>query len=132
MGQMTVGIMLGVHEPDGVEMLDEEHFEAGLLDRWRRVVETSAFPFSVRVPELENDGDPPRVGFWICVGATGRDGLPRLLDLRMPLAQVRTDPRYESAYRAARRRWVRFARWAHAQGVELGNPRLMRVDTEVA
>lgn len=157
MGQTTVGILFGVRSPEDVELRDEESDDepTGLLDRWEReCVQLIAahddnrdaliratpglMPYEVEdgtaryVPDVEYDSDPPVFGFWIAVGASGKAEVPSLENLAMPAARVKTDERFVKAYCSAKRRWSRFARWARAQGVEVGKPRLWRVETEVA
>jgi len=155
MGQMTVGILYGVRWPEGLVLYSDEEGEKGLLDRWydanreaidaryewikaRCMAKPGTMPYQFEggsariIPDAEYDNDPPLMGFWICAGASGKDGLPRMESLAMPTAKVRTVEPYAKAYRNARRRWGRFARWARAQGVEVGKPRLWRAETEVA
>lgn len=133
MGSMTIGFMLGVRVPEGVELRDEESDSpTGLLDLYE---DTPIAVESQDVPVEAWEADPPAVGFWIAVGvegSSGSDHVPPLPSLAAPLRLVREDELYADSYKAARQRWGRFTRWARSRGVELGKPRLMRVDTEVA
>ena len=158
MGQMTVGILFGVRAPEGVELFSdslERGANEGLLDRWSRECEAlidahramvnakvratpGVMPYHFEgahdryVPDAMHDNDPYLIGFWICAGASGKDGLPHMENLAMPTSKVRTVEPYAKAYRNAKRRWSRFAKWARAQGVDLPKPRLWRAETEVA
>ena len=151
MGQLVIGIMLGVRPPEGVELRDEESdAPAGLLDRWEDTCRGAIDRLQAKlnadpqhggectaaeryVPDVVWDEDA--LGFWVAVGVEGRtglDGYPSLPRTSAPARIVKEDETYAPAYKAARRRWARFARWARGLGVELGKPRLMRVETEVA
>lgn len=154
MGQTTIGILFGVQEPEGVELYSDDG-ESGLLERWqaeniaaiiarRRWIDEQCMdrpgtmPYEFEsgeariVPDLETETGTPMLGFWVAAGASGKDGLPNLLNLPVPLAALRTTEPYARAYRNARRRWWRFVRWARTQGVELPRPRLWITGTEVA
>ncbi len=155
MGQMTIGILFGVAVPGGLVLYDDEDYEKGLLDRWQaanadaitarqewitaRVMSgCGKMPYEFEsgddriVPDMESDSRPQLLGFWVCAGASGKNGLPNLHYLAVPLAAIRTTEPYARAYRNARRRWWRFVRWARTQGVDLPRPRLWITPTEVA
>lgn len=154
MGQMTVGIMLGVESPENIRDADwskpyNQHTK--LLDRWERecAVRIDALRTKLRakvaegrmhswdahaeeryIPDVTHDGERDLLGFWIAVGASGKGGIPTLGTVA--LGAVRTTEPYAKAYQRARRRWWRFARWARTQGVTLPKPRLWIAETEVA
>lgn len=156
MGQMTVGIMLGIEVPEGLALHDEDWDKPydqhmGLLDRWERACEDEVqalqakldakvragkmAPWDARadkryIPDEAHDGTPQLLGFWVAVGASGEGGVPSLGTA--PLGSIRTTEPYAKGYQRARRRWWRFARWARAQGVTLPKPRLWIAETEVA
>jgi hypothetical protein len=158
MGQTTVGVLYGIKAPAGVVLRDERYrapiATRGLLDRWEHecnalieahdekldawvMAKPGRMPYQREdgtaryVPDHEYDGGD-LVGFWIAAGASGKDGLPRLRTLVVSKEAIRTTEPYARAYRNARRRWRRFAKWAAAQGVTLPKPRLWVTETEVA
>lgn len=154
MGQTTIGILYGVKAHDGLVLYSEDG-DSGLIERWQhecsalikahqakvdaKVVSTPGMmPWMLErgearyVPDCEWESNPPLFGFWVAAGASGKNGLPNLNYLSVPLADLRTTEPYARAYRNARRRWARFARWARAQGVDLPEARLWMTMTEVA
>ncbi len=158
MGQWTFGIMYGVRQSDvAAELYEEDTYERGLLNRWeiecRPLIEdhdANAHEWVMAkpgrrpyermrgeeryVPRMEHDGRPNLLGFFVTVGASGRGGLPSMNDTAFAFSakSLREDPRFALAYRNARRRWSRFARWATSQGVTLPRARLWITNTEVA
>lgn len=148
MGQWTFGILYGIEEPSNIVLRDDEYRAPietrGLFDRWehecKSLIEAheekhGAWTGTARyVPDTEADGEPNLVGFFITAGASGKVGLPSMNDTAIPFSAkaLREDPRFARAYRNARRRWNRFAKWATAQGVTLDKPRVWLTGTEVA
>lgn len=153
MGQMTYGVLLGCAQPEGVNLYDEDYDapmeRRGLLNRWEKQVCASKIEALTRslaarnlrgghwraercyVPVLEYDAD--LLGFWCAVGASGKEGLPSLQEpFALSTKAFREHPTYAKAYRKARRRWRRFARWAATQGVSLPKATLYLARVEVA
>ena len=81
-------------------------------------------PESVADIELEQELDRP---YAYVAKARYRENYPRGMDI-IDLS----DPAKPKLLKRCRRRWSRFARWARAQGVEFGKPRIWRTRTEVA
>lgn len=140
MGQMTTGIMVGIIEPDGMDL-----YGAGVISKWEKacgkeikaleksgtlaIYERAASRF---VPDMEGCANVSLCGFWIAVGASGKGGvadMPAALDM---LAIESIEP-YATAIVTARERWQRFAAfaWEHTS-VALPPARLLLADTEVA
>ena len=158
MGKMTMGILLGVRVPDGVELCNDGD-DSGLLDRWslacrdrivdhNRAVHSWVMSRPGRMPYMRISGaeryvpgwppDVDLIGFWIAAGASGLPGLPILGEWQSPgyipvgFSRAGVREAYPRAYRNARIRWRRFARWAEAQGVTLPRATLWLTPTEVA
>lgn len=165
MGQMTMGIMWGVRVPKGVRLWNDED-STGLLDHWceacreeidkhddARSAWVTAKPGRMPyqricgrrryVPDYEPDAGV--CGFWIAVGAGGKDGLPSLDEWQSPgytpveMTRAGVKLAFPKAYRNAVARWARFRRWcddhADLDGAErfaVTAPSLWLVPTEVA
>lgn len=144
MGQSINVLLYGVRVPDDVDV-------GKLLDQWKEHVsgKVSAFKERLRrrmdparswalsrqayVPESPHpdDADPDDLlGFYVCRGdndSASSHALPA-----MTFAEMRHHKATAKIVKRCRRRWSRFARWARAQGVEFGKPRIWRTRTEVA
>ncbi len=155
MGQWTIGVLYGCESPEGVTLYDDDSDEGGLLDKCdgafrdailahdeactaKVMAKPGRMPYDYEdgrsryVPDWETDGKPHLLGFWVAAGASGKNGLPSLNRKAVALEDIPTTEPYARAYRNARRRWRRFARWAKTQGVTLPKPRLYLTPTEVA
>jgi len=152
MGQMTYGVLLGCAMPEGVTLYDDEYDaqmeKRGLINRWQDACAGNIAALKEKleargargmlwrakdcyVPDLEYDAN--LLGFWCAVGASGKEGVPSLEEpFALSAKAFREHPTYAKAYRKARRRWRRFARWAATQGVALPKPKLHLAMTEVA
>ena len=136
MGQMTHAVFFGVR------MAPPDEFEDGwytLIDAYKRRPHASKF-----APSTPYSDDFQGVGFWCAVGASGKDGVPYLS--AFPLDDFGSaSPEYEAALNRAKEEWVRFATWCaeprkggrgerawSTPAVQLGEPRLWLVETEVA
>jgi hypothetical protein len=140
MGQMTMGILLGVRAPEGVEMHSDEH-EHALLDVWYEACRGDIRAHDARVnawvmakpgrmPYQRTDGceryipdsdyDTGLVGFWVAAGASGKNGLPALGAwqrpgyIAVPMSAAGAREAFPKAYRNARARWRRFREWCSA------------------
>lgn len=140
MGQTTMGILWGVTVPKGIVLMDDDtdngvldHFDRAcveLIDAhdakrgawvkakpgrmpWHRVSGRDRY-----VPDWPPDVNV--VGFWIAAGASGKDGLPDLMEWQrpgyIPVEMTRAGVRavFPTAYRNARARWRRFRVWCDA------------------
>mgnify|MGYP000853175546 CR=1 FL=1 len=152
MGQMTYGVLLGCKMPEGVTLYDDEYDtpmeKRGLINRWQDACADNIAALKEKleargargmfwrakgcyVPDLEYDSG--LLGFWCAVGASGKEGVPFLEEaFALSAKAFREHAVYGKAYRKARRRWRRFARWAATQGVTLPKARLYLTMTEVA
>ncbi len=152
MGQMTYGVLLGCAMPEGVTLYNNKYDtpmeKRGLIIRWQDVcadnIAALKKKFEARgareqffrakdcyVPRLKYDAN--LLGFWCAVGAPGKEGVPSLEEhCALSAKAFREHAVYGKAYRKARRRWRRFARWAATQGVTLPKARLYLTMTEVA
>lgn len=145
MGQMTTGIMLGIEVPKGLvlcaEDREDESDEDGVLENWAEecaprvealAAKLGCAPWQVEhryVPDTECDGGRYLVGFWVAVGASGREGVPSL-EGAFPIDGVRQ--RFPKAHARAVRRWQRFARWLRGRGFITPDAQLWLTTTEVA
>ncbi len=142
MGQMTYALMLCVEEAGAIDWCGEDG-DGGLLGEWREACADRIAAFEAKhprkswqdpygrdvyVPQPAYGAEPPVVGFYVAAGASGIAGVPDLHGFA--LGEAKTV--YTDAYKAARRRWRRFARWAAAKGIVLPKARLHIVETEVA
>lgn len=139
MGQTTYGIFYGVEVSDDLYELLSPEEGPGVLDRWEVACRARAEALADRtetalrtaedsfVPEWTADGEPTVLGFPVAVGASGRPGVPYLTTVR--LGAVRST--YAEAYCHARRRWLRFAKWAGTEGIALPPAGAILTETEV-
>jgi hypothetical protein len=117
MGQMTFGVLYGVlAEPP-------EQFEDG----WYEVVKKYAETGNSKPSEPSPDG----IGYWVAVGASGKDGVPYLED-PFPLTDIASVPEYREAAAKAALDWQKFAVWAKGKGIALDEPKLWLVEVEVS
>lgn len=147
MGQMTVGIMLGIEVPEGLRLRgdtrDESTEEDGILENWEEECELRMRALAAKIgceswevghrfiPREETVGDRTLLGFWVAVGAEGERGVPRLGGA-MPLDPMVVRERYAKSHKRAVRRWQRFAKWLRGRFVSLPAARLWIAETEVA
>ena len=151
MGQWTIGLMYGCPLPEGVRWHGDAEpsgdgyvWKDGMEDTCRKAfaAEIEAFEKSGKVPrfgraerryvpDLETEQGANVLGFWVAAGASGKAGCPSL-NRSVPVAEIRTCKAYRRAYKNARIRWRRFARWAATQGIALPKARLWLLETEVA
>ena len=148
MGQWTTGLLYGCEKPSGVDWYGEEEdsppdyrgvsracaeafadeiaalSKSGKLKNYERAEKRF-------VPDWETCGDADLLGFWVAAGASGKPGCPSL-NRAVPVAEIRTCKAYRVAYKNARVRWRRFAKWAASQGIVLPKARLYLTETEVA
>jgi hypothetical protein len=142
MGQNTYALMFGVEECDEIDWSGEDG-DSGIIGEWGKVCAekikawekrhprkswSDPYGRNVYVPATTYEADPAIVGFYIAVGASGKAGVPNLEGC----AVGNVKGRYPEAYKAARRRWRRFAKWATAKGVALPKARIYLTETEVA
>ena len=143
MGQMTYALMYGIEVQEGMVLRDEDSDEShGLLDLWERECAGEIKAWEKRHPRKsyrDPSGDSVYVpdhpyegldiiGFYVAVGASGEAGVPDLGGCALSEAKAH----YAAAYKAARRRWRRFAKWCEAGGMTLPKARLYLTETEVA
>lgn len=143
MGQSINVLLYGVRIPDGV---DYEALEA-LREQWMDHVAPKVKAFAARlkgvyapflaeqayVPLTPNPDDTEPddlIGFYVCRGYHDDGGSHRFP--AMTFAEMRQRAPTAAIIKRCRRRWARFARWARAQGVEFGKPRIWRTRAEVA
>ncbi len=142
MGQTTFALMYGIERPSDVDFFGEGG-DSGLWGEWRTACADRINAYEAKHPHRSYEdpwGDdvyvPARpyestldlVGFYVAVGASGEAGVPDLKGCA--LGNVRAA--YPEAYKAARRRWRRFAKWAAAKGIALPKARMYLTETEVA
>lgn len=142
MGQSINVLLYGARIPDDVDTEDlcerwsdhiapkVEAFRDRLRSRgtykWWRAMQA----YEPRRP-MPDDAKPDNLlGFYICRGHYD-DGESHQFPA-MTFAEMRTNAPTAVIIKRCRRRWSRFARWARAQGVEFGRPRIWRTRTEVA
>lgn len=135
MGQQTFAILYGIAQPEDVDFFGEN--EDGLVPQWRRACAEKIRAYDVRhgpwsgggayVPASPYESAVELLGFYVAVGASGEAGIPALEGCA--LTDVRTE--YADSYKAARRRWRRFARWCASKGITLPKARLYLTETEV-
>lgn len=166
MGQTTMGIMWGVRVPEGVALVTDE--SDGLFDVWAQgdarslidahdaKVRAWAAAKPGRYPWRRMDGrdryvpqeewDAGVCGFFVAVGASGREGIPSLGGWKSlgytPVEMTRAGVKlaFPKAYRNAVARYARFRRWcaenrgfvAGAEHFATTKPTLWLVPTEVA
>lgn len=131
MGQMTYAAMYGCRLPelpagktwwgDSAEIEGKWVYSDGLLESFKS--ETGREPTT--------DEESNVVGFFVAVGASGRDGVP-YLEGPINLSNFAGDERYGEAIERARTSWWLFAAFCDQQGVALSEPCLWLVETEVA
>jgi len=137
MGQMTHAVWYGVKMAPPAELGDDGWYT--LIEAYERRPHASG-----TVPAYPYGTDFDGIGFWCAVGASGRRGVPELG--AFPIDDFGgASPEYEAALNRAKEEWTRFATWCaepHKGGrgerawstpaVQLGEPRLWLVETEVA
>lgn len=137
MGQNTYALMFGVEDGPEVDWAGEE-----IIGEWGKVCADKIKAWEKRhphkswrdpygrdvyVPATTYEADPPLVGFYIAVGASGKAGIPNLEGCA--IGDVKAH--YADAYKAARRRWRRFAKWATAKGIALPKARIFLTEAEI-
>jgi hypothetical protein len=124
MGQMTHAVILGVDASGHAASLGDGGLY-DLLDKYK----------AGRGPRPDHPhGDTKNydvIGFWVAVGASGKDGVPDL-DTGFQLDGFLDVPEYREAHQRARAAWATFRPWAAKRGFVFGTPRLWLVQTEVA
>lgn len=136
MGQMTHAVFFGVR------MAPPAEFEDGwytLIEAYERRPNASK-----RTPSAPYGANFEGIGFWCACGASGKDGVPELGAFALD-DFCGASPEYEAAFVRAKEEWVRFATWCaeprnggkgkrawSTPAVQLGEPRLWLVETEVA
>lgn len=130
MGQMTVGVMLGVAKP---KLPAGKFWFDGVRDRGYKLGLLSAYPAGSSA-EPQCDEQSRVVGILLAVGGSGERGCVDLLEGDEPVALsdfAKTVP-YKAAVTKARKAFDRFARWCRTRhGVKLGRPKLWLVAAEV-
>ena len=141
MGQQTFAILYGIEQPEGVDLFGEDG-DDGLVGEWEKACGARIRRYEERhprtswqmprgsdvyVPDSPYESHVGLLGFYVAVGASGKAGIPALEGCA--LADVRTE--YADSYKAARRRWGRFAKWCRAEGIVLPKARLYLTETEV-
>lgn len=146
MGQTTYAVLYGVEIPKDLPIHDDwsnDREVPGLLSRWLDAIQDKVTSYDKRhpnrhwskpdghavyVPGTPYEATLQLVGFYVAVGASGRAGVPYLTGF--PLHDLRA--KFPDAYKAARRRWRRFAKWAAAQGHVMPKARVYLTEMEVA
>lgn len=136
MGQSTFAVLYGIAE-EGLDLGSEDE---GTLCAWHQECADKIKAYDKRhgswrgeaayIPNRPYEASLPLLGFYIAVGASGKRGVPSLEAFTLSRAGVREA--FPDGYKAARRRWRRFAKWAATQGVTLPKARLYLTETEVA
>lgn len=133
MGQQTNGIMYGVRVPASATPMYDEDYKSpiekrGLINRWE-ATHRKGRKQREAVPTFDENYDV--VGFWVAVGASGKDGLPDL-DTPVALNDIETTKPYAASCQKARKKWNAFAKWAATQGVVFPIAQAWLTVTEVA
>ena len=124
MGRMTMAVMLAVDAGEPPASLGEEG--------WYDLLSVYKAGRSPKPDRPCGDTDNLNlIGFWVAVGASGKDGYPDL-DTSFPLDGFLNVPEYKKSYDRAEKAWQMFASWAASEGHAFGEPRLWLVQTEVA
>jgi hypothetical protein len=105
MAQMTYGILFGIVSPD-----------SDLFRKWERI------------KGLANERPYPYIGFWVAVGASGKDHAPYLDDVCVDSISKK----YKNSFNDAKKHWKVFVEWATKKGVKVPPAKLWLIETEVA
>jgi hypothetical protein len=131
MGQMTYGLAYGI--PDNEFDSDVDLLEIYESDK-KSEIETLAkesnsdYWFTKRqiIPERVYESSSGFIGFFLAVGASGQDGVPYLKEFRLD------DVRDKYLTTVVETRWSAFAAWCSNKGIQLPDPSIWLVETEVA
>lgn len=125
MGQMTYAVIYGVDAGEAPETLEEGWYS--LLEKYK-----SGNGPRPTTPSGDTENHDV-VGFWVAVGASGKDDVPHL-GMGFPLDGFLSVPGYKKSYERAKKAWNKFALWAEREGYRemFDNPKLWLVQTEVA
>jgi hypothetical protein len=112
MGQMTYGLIFGIPNYTEVENLDSEI----IWDEYEKIDDSIGVNY-----------DSNFLGFYVAVGASGKDGVPYLEGFRI------TDPlAYAEQIKEASDKWWKFAAWCKKKDIILPTPELWLIECEVA